>query len=598
MTAQTRNIPSLSGQRNFFKALAGKENIDVVWDNDLPTAYSGFDKNDKKLQRPTIHLKKPIAIEFDAWLWDAHHEISHLFKDVLFTYLTFRMLDPNSPLQLPVFDILTDHIIEKNKHGDYVGRDRILHSGRADFFRANPNWVLESHPTIQAVIAKDTDIRNDWQGLLFRSNITEDAEKDIERLDKLELERRLESVRKRQAPRDFFQLIKDIAGDTRSEEEQQQAMDDAESDSGEGEGEKGECSECGGTGEGEGGEPCEACGGTGEAQEGQGKGQGKAEGQKGEGKEGDGEPGEVPGNGEGYQDPFEGSPFNPLDRGEVKDHRDPNNTRYSKESYVPVGNNEYIKPNTRSVDRGSINRINEIRKGSIASKQIQKFLKIISKDSYTYGQKNGKLHNKNIHRIYGGSDNPRVFKQRISSRLKTDTAVTLLLDCSGSMSGTKYVTGAACCIATADTLKGLRISHEILGFTEGYHNLITYLFKEFPEATNTEQLTERFAASNINLNGNVDGESVMIAAERLAARPEKNKILIVLSDGFPCSGAGGDHNWYLKKTAEMIERSSIDLIGIGIKSEAVKRFYKNHAVVNKIEDLDRVLLETLRRNLT
>lgn len=92
---------------------------------------------------------------------------------------------------------------------------------------------------------------------------------------------------------------------------------------------------------------------------------------------------------------------------------------------------------------------------------------------------------------------------------------------------------------------------------------------------------------------NADGEAVTAAAQYLARRPEQNKILIVLSDGHPAHGNNDDQ--FLKDTVREIEQSkSMDIMGIGIQSDAPKRFYSNYRVVNQLDELERVLLGILK----
>jgi cobalamin biosynthesis protein CobT len=274
--------------------------------------------------------------------------------------------------------------------------------------------------------------------------------------------------------------------------------------------------------------------------------------------------------------------------------KEPEELKKRSGTYTPFSKRKEIIPNYRSTSlKGCIARI--VDKSSV-SKKIKKFLKIKSKSGYNYGLERGKIHSKNIHRIFSGSDNPRIFKLKNKVELKTDTAVQIMLDCSGSMSGSKYNIGSACCVAISKTLSELRIVHEILGFSE-YRCLFTYIFKGFNQNITKDRLISGFASSNIDLKENADGESVLLGAERLNVRKEKHKLMIVLSDGAPCGTYTGDGNWYLREVCKAIESSGIDLIGIGIKTESVKRFYTNHVVVNNISDLDIVLFEALKRNL-
>lgn len=101
---------------------------------------------------------------------------------------------------------------------------------------------------------------------------------------------------------------------------------------------------------------------------------------------------------------------------------------------------------------------------------------------------------------------------------------------------------------------------------------------------------------------NVDGESVMWAARRLAARNRQGMrpILMVFSDGEPASMPEhhGLLNWHLKETVTRIEKAGIHVIGVGIATSSVKRFFKHHLVLNDLSDLVgtsyRILREVLK----
>ena len=82
-------------------------------------------------------------------------------------------------------------------------------------------------------------------------------------------------------------------------------------------------------------------------------------------------------------------------------------------------------------------------------------------------------------------------------------------------------------------------------------------------------------------------------------RKERHKLLIVFSDGYPAGTFTGDGNWYLRQVCKTIEDSGqIDLLGIGVQTESVARFYSNNEIVNDIADLDSILFEHLKRQLS
>ena len=81
------------------------------------------------------------------------------------------------------------------------------------------------------------------------------------------------------------------------------------------------------------------------------------------------------------------------------------------------------------------------------------------------------------------------------------------------------------------------------------------------------------------LKENIDGEALLWAHNRLIARPEERRILMVISDGAPvddstASANGGSYlERHLRQVIEWIEkRSSAELIAIGIGHD-VTRYY-------------------------
>jgi cobalamin biosynthesis protein CobT len=86
---------------------------------------------------------------------------------------------------------------------------------------------------------------------------------------------------------------------------------------------------------------------------------------------------------------------------------------------------------------------------------------------------------------------------------------------------------------------------------------------------------------------NADGESVLWAASRLYSRPEKRKILFVISDGEPQNAETGYNKLgkHLKKVVDMISKKGIECVGIGIQTDAVEEYYKNNVVLNDMGDM-------------
>jgi cobalamin biosynthesis protein CobT len=264
----------------------------------------------------------------------------------------------------------------------------------------------------------------------------------------------------------------------------------------------------------------------------------------------------------------------------------------------------------------------------VMQKDIERMMAAQSRVFNVAGQRSGRLNSAGLHRLTAGDS--RVFSRREEIRAK-DTAVSLLSDCSGSMKGAPMATALSASYALAQVLERCNIPAECMGFTTASmwggdspltadkiaefnsalnlevsksgmrfnrtHPIYMPIFKEFHERINAE-VKKRFAYQRKHqpwMGGNIDGESLEYAAMRLAKRKEKRKVIIVLSDGFP-AGADGDDE-HLKYMVERLTNLGYDLVGIGIKSEAVRRFYDNAIVLDKVEDLPRAVMGELKKIL-
>jgi Mg-chelatase subunit ChlD len=255
------------------------------------------------------------------------------------------------------------------------------------------------------------------------------------------------------------------------------------------------------------------------------------------------------------------------------------------------------------------------------SKDIERAMASQSHVIRTPGHKTGKLHAPSLFRVTQGD--PRVFSQR-QEHVSKDTAVSLVVDNSGSMGGPKMKLGMIASYALSSTLDRVKIAHEVIGFTTGgYWNgvpdsirramaddaakaginwdrmtpIIMPIYKSFEERI-TATVKARFAYmmnAQAGLNGNVDGESLQYAAERLLKRPEKRKVMLVLSDGQPAgSHKSGPH---LSHVVKDLERFGIECVGIGILDDSVKKFYPKYTVLRTVEDLPGQVMAEIKKIL-
>ncbi|MCM1305270.1 MAG: nitric oxide reductase activation protein NorD [Butyrivibrio sp.] len=168
----------------------------------------------------------------------------------------------------------------------------------------------------------------------------------------------------------------------------------------------------------------------------------------------------------------------------------------------------------------------------LISKRLQKQVSQILKD-YREG---GKLDNlpmgKRINVRNAVRNDGRLFYKLKLPNDRTDIAVAILNDESGSMSSCNRITYArSASIILHDFCKGLDIPVAIYGHTE-FDDVELYAYAEFDSIDNKDQyrLMDMSARS-----GNRDGAALRYVAERLMTRPEAIKLLIVISDGQPAA---------------------------------------------------------------
>lgn len=226
----------------------------------------------------------------------------------------------------------------------------------------------------------------------------------------------------------------------------------------------------------------------------------------------------------------------------------------------------------------------------------------------TPGRRSGKLRASALYRLASGD--VRVFEKR-EPALVTHAAVSLLIDCSGSMAGAPMRLAAVSAYAFSTVLARLGVPFEVAGFTtlkiasapldwerwSRFEPLYMPLFKRFEDrwdAPARERLASLLTFPVSRMRNNVDGECVERAAARLALRPEGRRILIVLSDGEPAAeGWLADQEAHLAAVTASLPRRGIDAIGLGIMSEAVERFYPKHVVIHRLEDLPGTVVREL-----
>jgi len=265
-----------------------------------------------------------------------------------------------------------------------------------------------------------------------------------------------------------------------------------------------------------------------------------------------------------------------------------------------VNSSDHSKYDTKKAEiSGNINTMKTKLKRSLLAKKQR---------DWDPGREVGRLDSKRLVSAYTGSRT--VFKQRID-REEEDTAVTILVDLSGSMYGRKADVANDCVVALSECLAGSGITFNVVGFCNrrwnydvgyGYHRpepLDTVFFKDFDTPL-------RIARSSIGQitkavgGNNSDYDFIVNAVNALTKRQEQRKVLFVLSDGSPVNSGDASTSELIrhcKIATQDAKKKGVECIGIGICDSSVARIYSDNVVVNNVNDLSSAVFNKLTKLL-
>ena len=257
---------------------------------------------------------------------------------------------------------------------------------------------------------------------------------------------------------------------------------------------------------------------------------------------------------------------------------------------------------------------------TILANKLQR--KLLSKQNrwWEFDLEEGILDSGKLARIITSPESSLSYKKEKDTEFK-DTVVSLLIDNSGSMRGRPITIAAISTDILARTLERCGIKVEVLGFTtrtwKGGKARDTWIKEnkpKFPGRLNellhiiykNADAPVRRTKKNFGimlkeglLKENIDGEALDWAYKRLNARPEKRKILMVISDGAPVDDSTlssnksnylDNHLKYIIKSIE--KRGAVELLAIGIGHD-VTRYYAKAVTILDVDDLGSVMSKQL-----
>ncbi|HFI6883823.1 TPA: porphyrin biosynthesis protein [Escherichia coli] len=246
---------------------------------------------------------------------------------------------------------------------------------------------------------------------------------------------------------------------------------------------------------------------------------------------------------------------------------------------------------------------------STLAKDLERAIASRNRVQFIPGQRRGRIHGASLYRLAMNDD--RVFRKKEDHRA-VNACVQQVIDLSGSMDGVKIQLALASAYTIADALDRINVPNIITGFTTfgspdyetrskrgftRFEALMLPIIKNWNEKANSPEIRARMGCvcETFPLLNNVDGESIAQLATLFAGRMEDKKIMLVMSDGEPCATGSGFHQHLRAVTKEIETLSDIDLMAIGILTDEPRRFYKNYALVNSVEELGPSVVTELSR---
>ncbi|SFB11314.1 Nitric oxide reductase activation protein [Lentibacillus halodurans] len=191
---------------------------------------------------------------------------------------------------------------------------------------------------------------------------------------------------------------------------------------------------------------------------------------------------------------------------------------------------------------------------------------------------------------------PRIFYKKNEASNEMDAAFTLLVDCSASMLNKMEETKKGI-VLFHEVLKNLNIPHSIIGFWEDatavkdqYKPNYFHVIHSF-----SDSLYQHHGAKIMQLEAqedNRDGFSIRVATEELVARSEKNRFLLVFSDGEPAA-SNYHENGIIDTNLAVSEarKKGIDVIGMFLAEDEISEQEDN--LMHNIYGRERIMIPSV-----
>ena len=229
------------------------------------------------------------------------------------------------------------------------------------------------------------------------------------------------------------------------------------------------------------------------------------------------------------------------------------------------------------------------------SKNMKKLLMYKSRDRSLIGQNVGKLNTKQLYRAHTDG---RIFRKDTEGE-KRNVRFCILVDESGSMSGSNIINAIQGCYVVAKAAQRIKVPFAIYGHTE----MDDFEMRQYVDYKNCFKKKVLDDIFKMDARGcNRDGLAIyksLCSLVQAKEHPDELQFLFVISDGQP---NGDDYGGYaainemqgiMKKFKKLYNIETIG-IAIGYGCEEVAAIYKNNVMVENVSQLPDVMLQLLK----
>lgn len=227
--------------------------------------------------------------------------------------------------------------------------------------------------------------------------------------------------------------------------------------------------------------------------------------------------------------------------------------------------------------------------------------------AYRPRQYRGNIDPGSLHRVVTMQD-PDIFRRQNRPGVRKDLAVSVALDASGSMrgmagNGRKWVCAGDACYCLTKTMQNLQVPIKVTGYSTSKERGR----KEVPLHFDLIDWGDNNPDNLLNYrpgNNNDDATAFLVIGRELLNRPEKEKLMIILSDGEPACDRC-DYFQGIEETTKavlQIQRNGIKVVSLyfgplGSIDDALKIYGPQLGIVNDVTELPRILVDRVKRLL-